>query len=111
MCGYLLKTRDRAMSRTKLTRGAGNRRHLDNSLKEMANFVPVLDVETKIQRKLFAEKYLDLEDDSFWSTAVFSDEQRFTCNDAGVAVGETNGEKILVKLVLYLSTRSDNART
>jgi hypothetical protein len=44
----------------------------------MANFVPVLAVETKIQRKLFAEKYLDLEDDGFWSTAVFSDEQRFT---------------------------------
>jgi hypothetical protein len=32
MCGYLLKTRDRAMSRTKLTRGAGNQRHLDVSL-------------------------------------------------------------------------------
>ena len=98
---------NRAMSRTTLTRGAGNRRHLDVflcrhrfirlrdqlltsenskllhqnslvSLTKMANFVPVLDVETKIQRKLFAQKYLDLKENSFWSTAVFSDEQRFT---------------------------------
>jgi hypothetical protein len=95
------------MSRTTLTRGAGNRRHLNVclcrrrfirlrdqlltsenlkllhqnslvSLTKMANFVPVLDVETKIQRKLFAQKCLDLKENSFWSTAVFSDEQRFT---------------------------------
>ena len=43
----------------------------------MANYVPILNVETRNQRKSFAEKYLNLQDENYWSAAVFSDEQRF----------------------------------
>ncbi|KAI9557231.1 hypothetical protein GHT06_017054 [Daphnia sinensis] len=49
----------------------------------MAHFVPILDVETKRQRKSFATKYLDLYDDNFWNAVVFSDEQRFIYNTSG----------------------------
>jgi hypothetical protein len=43
----------------------------------MANFIPVLDVATKLQRKQFAEKYLCLQE-KFWTKAAFVDEQRFS---------------------------------
>jgi hypothetical protein len=43
----------------------------------MANFVPILDIETMRQRESFARKHLELQVDNFWSSVVFSDEQRF----------------------------------
>ena len=44
----------------------------------MAQFVPILDIETMRQREAFARKHVDLNVDNFWSSSVvFSDEQRF----------------------------------
>lgn len=43
----------------------------------MANFIPILDISTKLERKRFAEKYLNLHESDFWFQALFGDEQRF----------------------------------
>ncbi len=41
----------------------------------MADFIPVLDSETKLQRKKFVDKYLGCEE--LVTNAIFVDEQRF----------------------------------
>ncbi|KAI9565165.1 hypothetical protein GHT06_008941 [Daphnia sinensis] len=73
----------------------------------MASFVPVLDIETKRQRKIFATKYLQIDDGNMLTNAMFGDEQRFVVAVWGCCLSSVsnNGQNVLKKIDGRLDTK------